>query len=89
MPFLSRLFGKAAPAAPDPVTHKACRIYPERVKEPGGFRVAARIEKELGDEIMVHHLRRADVFTSPEEAEATSISKAKLAIDQLGDDLFV
>lgn len=88
MPFFSRLFGKAAPAAPEPVRHKGCRIYPERVKEPGGWRVAARIEKDQGGETSVHHLRRADVFTSPDEAETTSIAKAKLAIDQLGDDLF-
>lgn len=89
MPFLSRLFGKAAPAAaPEPVVHKGCRIFPAPIKEASGFRVAARIEKDFGGEVKLHHLIRADTFTALEDAQATSLAKAQLAIDQLGDDLF-
>ena len=90
MPFLSRLFGKsAAPAAaPEPVLHKGCRIYPEPVREAGSFRVAARIEKDIEGTLQTHHLIRADTFSSLEEAQATSLDKARLAIDQLGDGLF-
>jgi hypothetical protein len=90
MPFLSRLFGKsAAPAAaPEPILHKGCRIFPEPIKGPGGFRVAARIEKDFPDGTKTHHLGRADTFTTLEEAQATAVEKSKLAIDQLGDSLF-
>jgi len=89
MPFLSRLFGKsAAPAAPAPALHKGCRIFPDPIKAAGGFRVAARIEKDVAGEVKVHQLVRADTFGSLEEAQATSLAKAMLAIDQLGDDLF-
>ena len=90
MPFFSRLFGKAAApaAAPEPVLHKGCRIFPEPEKAPGGYRVAARIEKDIAGNLKTHHLIRADIFSSLEDAQDTSLSKAKLAIDQLGDSLF-
>ena len=89
MPFLSSLFGKsAAPASAEPALHKGCRIYPEPVREAGGFRVAARIEKDVAGTLKVHHLIRADTFTSREEAQATALAKAMIAIDQHGDDLF-
>ena len=88
MPFLSRLFGKSTPKAPEPVLHKDCRIFPEPIKEGGTFRIAARIEKDFGTETKVHHLIRADTSTSLDEATDATIAKAKLAIDQLGNALF-
>lgn len=88
MSLLSRLFGKAPAKAPEPILHKDCRIFPEPQKAPGGFRVAARIEKDFGGETKVHQLVRADTNTSLEDAVAASLAKAKQAIDQLGDDLF-
>lgn len=86
--FLSRLFGSKPSAAPDPILHKSCRIYPEPMKEAGGFRVAARIEKEVDGQVKTHHFIRSDVHASLETAMEASVDKAKLAIDQLGDDLF-
>lgn len=89
--FLSRLFGKspAAPAAAaEPVTHKSCRIFPDPIKEAGGWRVAARVEKDFPDGTRTHHLSRADTFTDRDQAVETSLDKARLAIDQLGDTLF-
>ncbi|MBI1170623.1 hypothetical protein GC209_04415 [bacterium] len=91
MPFLSRLFGnKPAPAAagPEPVLHKDFRIFAQPVKEGATYRVAARIEKDFGAETKVHQLIRADTSASVEEATATSLSKARQAIDQLGDSIF-
>jgi len=89
MPFFSRLFGKSAPAnGPDPIQHKDCRIFPQPIKGAGGYRVAARIEKDFGAETKVHQLIRADTSPSLDEATATSITKAKISIDQLGDGLF-
>ena len=87
--FFSRLFGSpSAPAAPEPILHKGCRIFVDPQKAPGGYRVAARVEKDIAGQTKVHNLVRADTFSSLEEAQDTALSKAKLAIDQLGDTLF-
>ena len=92
MPFFSRLFGKSAAPAPaaaaEPALHKGCRIFVDPIREGGSYRIAARIEKDIGGTVMVHHLVRADTSSSLEEAQAISLSKAMQAIDQLGDSLF-
>lgn len=88
MNLLSRLFAKPAPATPDPILHKDCRIFPQPVKGAGGYRIAARIEKDFGAQVKIHTLIRADTCTSLDEATTTSIAKARQAIDQLGDALF-
>jgi hypothetical protein len=86
--FLSRLFGSAAPAAVEPVLHKDCRIYAQPIKDGAVFRIAARIEKDMGGTTKTHNLMRADTSPSLDEATEATIAKAKLAIDQLGDTLF-
>ena len=90
MSLLSRLFGKSAPEAKaaEPILYKSCRIYPEPQKVPGGFRVAARIEKDFGGQTKTHSLVRADTCTTLEEATDISVGKARLVIDQLGDTIF-
>lgn len=86
--FLSRLFGSSPPPPPEPVLHKDCRIFPAPVKDGAVYRVAARIEKDLGGVTKTHNLMRADTSPSLDEATAASVAKARLAIDQLGDTLF-
>lgn len=87
--FLSRLFGSATPApAPEPVLYKDCRITPQPIKDGAAFRIAARIEKDIGGVTRTHSLMRADTSPSLDEATEATIAKAKLAIDQLGDTLF-
>lgn len=88
MSLLARLFGKATPKAPEPVLHKDCRIFPEPQKAPGGFRVAARIEKDFDGITKTHNLIRSDIHAGQDDAVEASIAKAKLAIDQLGDTIF-
>jgi len=88
MPFLSRLFGKSTPKAPDPILHKDCRIFPQPIKEASGYRVAARIEKDFAGVVKVHELTRADTHSGLDQATEASVAKAKTAIDQLGDSLF-
>jgi hypothetical protein len=88
MNLLSRLFGKSAPAAPEPVLHKGCHIFAQPIKEGSIYRVAARVEKEIGGVTKVHSLIRADTHAALDEATEASVNKAKLAIDQLGDGLF-
>ena len=88
MSLLSRLFGKSAPKAPEPVLHKDYRIFPEPQKAPGGFRVAARIEKDVDGQTKTHQLIRSDVHAALDDATEASVMKSKTAIDQLGDTLF-
>ena len=88
MSLLKKLFGGAEPPAPDPITHAGFTIFPEPVKEDGGYRIAARIEKEVGGDMQVHHMIRADTYAGQETAIEASISKAKQVIDQMGERIF-
>ena len=92
MSILSKLFGGGGgrdekPGA-EPVTYEDFRIFAEPVKEGGQYRIAARIEKEVGGETKTHQLIRADTLSDPEEAANASIAKAKQLIDQQGERLF-
>lgn len=87
MSLFSKLFGGGG-AAPEPETYQGFRIIPAPVKEAGGFRLGARIEKEVGGDVKVHQVIRADVFPSEDEARDYAVAKAKQLIDQLGDELF-
>ena len=92
MSLFSKLFGgggdKGAASGRDPVEHNGFRIFAEPIKEAGGHRVAARIEKEIDGEVKTHRLIRADVCSNPDEARDLSVAKAKQMIDQEGDWLF-
>lgn len=88
MNFLSRLFAKSAPAPVQPILHKDFRIFPQPIREGSTFRIAARVEKDIGGELKVHSLIRADTRATLDEATEATILKAKQAIDQLGDTLF-
>ena len=88
MPLFSKLFGSSTPKDAAPETHEGFRITPEPMKEAGGYRLAARIEKEIGGETRSHRMIRADVYSAEDEARAASVSKAKQMIDQMGDGLF-
>ena len=87
MPILSKLFG-GAKSAPDPVDHKGFRIVPDPVSDNGGFRIGARIEKEIDGQTKTHRMIRADTYQSPDTATEASISKAKMLIDQQGEAIF-
>ncbi len=90
MPFWSRLFGgkpteETAGASEE---HKGFRITPRPIREGAQFRVAARIEKEVGGVLRVHELVRADTTASPDDAKAMSLAKARQMIDEQGDGIF-
>ena len=93
MSILSRLFGggggggKAAPEA-EPEMHEGFRIYADPMKEGSRWRVAARIEKEVGGETKTHRLIRADVLDDREAAVAASLGKARQVIDEQGERIF-
>jgi hypothetical protein len=90
MSLLSRLFGGASAPKPqpEPEHYKDFRIFVEPEKAAGGFRIGARIEKEIDGELRSHRLIRADTFDSAETANEMTLAKARLLIDQQGDTLF-
>jgi len=90
MSFFKRLFGGGgeARAAAQAVEYETFSIRPEPVKEPGGYRIAARIEKEIGGETKTHQMIRADTYQSADAALEATIFKAKQLIDQQGEAIF-
>lgn len=89
MSLFSRLFGGgAAKAEPSAEEYEGYRIFPDPIREAGGFRVAARIEKDLDGQTRSHRMVRADTIQDPDEAKAFSLRKAKQVIDEQGDRIF-
>ncbi len=93
MSLLSKLFGagrsepKTKPA-PQPEDYKGFLIFPDPIADTGGFRIAARIEKEVGGELKTHKMIRADTVQSEDEAKKMSLRKAQIFIDQMGEGVF-
>ena len=90
MSFLSKLFGGSEDArkGPEPTDHNGFLIYPDPMKDAGGFRVGARIEKTFGEEVKTHRMIRADTYSDEDTASDAAIAKAKIFIDQMGDGIF-
>jgi hypothetical protein len=93
MSLLSKLFGgksnsDAKAKEVEPELYKDFLIFPEPVKASGGFRIAARIEKDIDGEVKVHNLMRVDTLASQDEAAQASINKSKVFIDQMGERVF-
>jgi hypothetical protein len=88
MPFWTRLFRARPAAEPASEDHKGFRITPRPIPEGGQFRVAARIEKEVGGVPRAHDLVRADRAASLHDARALSLAKARQMIDEQGERLF-
>ncbi|GAA6207150.1 HlyU family transcriptional regulator [Cognatishimia sp. WU-CL00825] len=88
MSLFSKLFGAKTAEKPEPVTHEGFLIFAEPQKDGAVYRVGARIEKEIGGEVKVHQMVRADSFPTAEAATEVSLLKAKQFIDQQGERLF-
>jgi len=86
MSLLSRLFGGSSTPKPEPERepeiYKDFRIFVEPLKVAGGFRVAARIEKEIDGALRTHHMIRADTCDSLDTAREVTTAKARMLIDQ-------
>ena len=91
MSILSRLFGggKGSVSEPAAEEYDGFRIFAEPMKDGSKFRIAARIERDVGGETKVHQLIRADTLESHEAAVTASSAKAKQVIDEQGDRLFL
>jgi hypothetical protein len=72
----------------EPQLYGDCTIYAEPRKEGGQYRLAGRIEKKVGDEVLVRNFIRADLFTSSDDAIECTVRKAQQIIDQHGSSLF-
>jgi hypothetical protein len=89
MSWLSKLFGGGGEAAAaEPTEYEGFRIFPDPMPDDGQFRLAARIEKEVGGELKTHRLIRADLLRDRDEASAAAVRKAQQMIDQMGERLF-
>ena len=95
MSFLKRIFG-GAPANPGSAgptvvaeeEYKGHRIEATPMKEGEQWRLAARVSKAFGDEVMEHEVIRADLFGSAQDAARHSLAKARQVIDEQGDHIY-
>ena len=87
MSLFKKLFGGAATEETSE-TYKECRIIPTLQKESDGYRLSARIEKDIDGETRVHTLIRADTIASKDDALAATVAKARQVIDEQDDGLF-
>ena len=78
----------AAGPSGEPQLYGDCTIYAEPQKEGGQYRLAGRIEKTSGEEILVRTFIRADMFSSLDDANECTVRKAQQIIDQHGGSLF-
>jgi hypothetical protein len=80
---------KSKPAYPSE-QYKGMIITPQPLSDHGQFRVAALIEKvEDGDqESKQHQFIRSDTVASADLAATLALSKCKVFIDQMGDNIF-
>lgn len=92
MSFLKKFLGGALGAPKhteaEPAEHNGFRIFAQPTKEPGGYRISARIEKDIDGETKTHMMIRADTVTDYDEAVSATVSKAQSLIDQQGDLIF-
>lgn len=78
----------APEAAEESVEYKGFEIMPAPMKEGAQYRVAATITKGEGESQKVHKFIRSDLIPSRDECIEITLRKAKLSIDQMGDNLF-
>ena len=90
MSWLTRILGvrQGDPAPLPEVEHEGFHILPAPQRTAEGWRIAARIRKEIGGEMRTHELIRADVIREEEAAREASLAKARQMIDQQGEALF-
>jgi len=88
----SKLFGSSNVSSDreqvKPVEYEGFFIYQEAQTESGQYRIAGRITKEINGELCEHKFIRSDVVSSRQDADDLMLSKAKLFIDQMRDDIF-
>ena len=89
MAFWKKLFGgtESQPTA-ESVQIEGYTVTPASVAEGSQFRLAAMISKEIDGATKTHHLIRADLFMSAQEANDAALRKARQVIAEQGDAMF-
>lgn len=72
----------------DAIEYDGFSIVPTPMREGGQFRVAATVIKGEGEAQQIHNFVRSDTVASKEECIQLTIRKAKMTIDQSGDNIF-
>lgn len=89
---LERLTGQRGqgqpPADAASETYDGFTIHAAPRKDPDGWRVSGRIERESAAGTQTHHFIRADAFPDQQAAVTVTLRKARQMIDQLGERLF-
>ena len=90
--FFSKLFGGSSAGSTSAKEHMQkigeYTVYATPRKEGAQYRLAGRIEHEVGGQKMVRTFVRADLFASEDDTVETTFRKAKQIIDQNGPTLF-
>ena len=91
--FIKNLFagsGSNADRAPDfaPIEYNGFTITPTPREGDGGGSTEAIITRDVEGETLRHHFIRADKCNSQDAALETISNKCRMAIDQLGDNIF-
>ena len=84
MSLLSKLFGGGSAPEPQSETYEGFKITPRPAKEGSRYRIGATIEKDG----QTHHLIRADMLETLDDANQASVRKARQMIDEQGVRLF-
>lgn len=89
---ISKLFSASASTptseAAESIEYKEYVITPTPQSDQGQYRVSAIITKGEGEQQQSHTFIRSDLVASRDECIELTIRKAKLTIDQLGDQIF-
>lgn len=93
MGFLSKLFGLDKKATPQEevaaIEHSGFQIYPEPIARGGQFQINGRICKTMENgETLTHEFIRSDMLMMKEDAAEMMVTKSKMFIDQMGDEIF-
>lgn len=72
----------------DPVDYQGFTITPAPINERGQYRVAGYIHKTIDGQNQEHRFIRSDVCNNEQEAVDLTITKAKVFIDQMADQIF-
>jgi hypothetical protein len=91
MSFLKSLFGGGEPKAAAPAPgedYKGFTIRATPMPVGGEYQLAGEIEKEIGGEVKVHKFVRADRMNSREDAVNFALAKARLIVDEQGEQVF-
>jgi hypothetical protein len=89
---LNKLFGSKNGSEPGEQSqvfeYKGFDILPTPSKSGGGWSTAATITKTSDGETKTHYFIRADTTSTRDAAVELTINKAKMCIDQIGDQMF-